>query len=271
MTKGLPASGKTTWAKTQNAYRINKDDLRAMMNNGKWSKTNEKYILLVRDNIIELHLKDKNNVIVDDTNLHPKHEIRLQELAKKYKAEFEVKDFTGISLEDCIKRDQKKSNYVGEKVIKQMYNQFLKSKIVKIEYDKELPDAVICDIDGTLALFGGANPYDRDFSKDQLNLPIRDILYGLQQSHKIILLSGRMEKNKKITEDWLSCNGISFDKLYMRITDDVRKDFIIKKEIYTVYIKGQYNIKMVIDDRNQVVDMWRSLGLTCLQVAEGDF
>jgi hypothetical protein len=57
----------------------------------------------------------------------------------------------------------------------------------------------------------------------------------------------------------------------MRETGDRRKDSIIKKEIFDRHIRDVYNIEFVLDDRNQVVELWRSLGLTCLQVADGDF
>ncbi len=60
--------------------------------------------------------------------------------------------------------------------------------------------------------------------------------------------------------------------LNMREAGDMRKDSIVKKELFDQHIRGKYNVRMVIDDRDQVVDMWRNeLGLTCLQVAEGDF
>jgi hypothetical protein len=57
----------------------------------------------------------------------------------------------------------------------------------------------------------------------------------------------------------------------MRQTDDNRKDSIIKEEIYDAHIRGKYNVLFVLDDRDQVVQMWRSLGLTVLQCNEGDF
>ena len=61
------------------------------------------------------------------------------------------------------------------------------------------------------------------------------------------------------------------DELFMRPTGDTRKDSILKKEIYDNHIKGKYNVKYVLDDRDSVVEMWREQGLTCLQVAPGDF
>ena len=55
-------------------------------------------------------------------------------------------------------------------------------------------------------------------------------------------------------------------------TGDVRKDSIVKKELYQAHVEGQFFVQFVLDDRNQVVDLWRlELGLPCLQVNYGDF
>ena len=128
MTKGLPASGKTTWAKQQKAKRVNKDDLRAMIDDSVWSKQNEQEILEIRDSIITRFLNKNYDVIVDDTNLAPKHEEALRACAFECQAKFEIKDFTDVSLSTCLKRDSERANSVGEKVIKTMYNSFIKKK-----------------------------------------------------------------------------------------------------------------------------------------------
>lgn len=73
------------------------------------------------------------------------------------------------------------------------------------------------------------------------------------------------------TEKWLADNYIVYDQLVMRKADDQTKDSIIKQDFYNKYIKGKFNVLGIFDDRNQVVEMWRSLGLPCYQVAEGDF
>ena len=84
--KGLPASGKSTWAKkliteNPNSYkRINKDDLRAMLDDSKHSNDSEKFILQVRDSLILMAIEKGKHVIVDDTNLAPKHEARIRDL-----------------------------------------------------------------------------------------------------------------------------------------------------------------------------------------------
>lgn len=280
LTKGLPASGKTTFAKAiidkepGKWKRINKDDLRSMIDNGTWSRKNEEFIIECRDFLIDLALAEGYNVVVDDTNLHPKHWNSLKEKIKNLPigldVELELKDFTDVPLEECIKRDQKRSNYVGEKVIRQMYNQFLKPKPIQQTYDPKLPEAIICDLDGTLALFDG-NPYERDFTKDRVNEPVRKIISQFAPS-QVLFVSGRNSKFRKQTMEWLLNNGIAVKELWMpRGVTDNRKDVIIKKEIYEAEIKGKYNILFVLDDRNQVVDFWRSQGLTVFQVAEGDF
>lgn len=288
MTKGLPASGKSTFAKELlekepgQWKRVNKDEIRSMLDNGKWSKDNEKFVLKIRDALINAAMYEKKNVIVDDTNLAPKHEEAIRAIIKYHNQveeynktnnfyELEIKDFTNVPLEECIKRDQKRPNYVGEKVIKQMYRQFLQPPPSAIPLIPGAPDAIICDIDGTLALFGDANPYDRDFSKDEVNTPVRDILLAFNNALTIILLSGRDGKHREATEDWLSHWGIPHNELYMRTAGDNRKDFLIKKELYDKHIQGKYNVRFILDDRDQVVELWRSMGLTCLQVAEGDF
>jgi predicted kinase len=70
-------------------------------------------------------LRCGKHVIVDDTNLAPKHEARLRELAEKHGADFQIIDFTHVSVDECIERDRGRSNCVGEKVIRDMYQQFL--------------------------------------------------------------------------------------------------------------------------------------------------
>jgi hypothetical protein len=140
----------------------------------------------------------------------------------------------------------------------------------------ELPKVIICDIDGTLALLGDRNRYDPTTGNDILNDPIANILqvYNNQTVFpiKLILVTGREEKYRKFTEKWLNENRINhYNLLLMRKTGDFRKDFIIKKELYDKYIKGKYNVLFVLEDRDQVVKMWRDEGLVCLQVAYGNF
>jgi hypothetical protein len=91
------------------------------------------------------------------------------------------------------------------------------------------------------------------------------------KGYSIIFVSGREDKYRWLTLNWFYTHNIPYSELFMRPTDDKREDSVVKKEIYEKEIKGIYNVGVVFDDRNRVVEMWRDQGLTCLQVADGDF
>jgi hypothetical protein len=92
--------------------------------------------------------------------------------------------------------------------------------------------------------------------------------------YEVVFVSGREDKYESQTRRFIAKCFPDFKfgyELHMRKTDDFRKDAIIKEEIYKEHIEGKVNVLMVLDDRNQVVDFWRELGLTCFQVAPGNF
>lgn len=277
VTKGLPGSGKSTWARTKLAeepgvYKIiEKDALRLLLDGGKWSKENEKFVLRMRDAMIVATLEAGFVPIVCDTNFAPKHLETITILARSFNAVVTIQDFTHVDVEECIARDRKRANYVGEKTIRDMYNQYLRPEPPVIPYREGLPWAVICDLDGTLALFGRANPFDRDFSQDLPNEPVAAIISARDLFDELILLSGRNDKHRAATVAWLHGNNIWYDQLHMRKDGDFRKDDIVKREMYQEHVEGRVNVRFVLDDRDQVVRLWRSIGLTCLQVASGDF
>lgn len=282
LTKGLPASGKSTWAKALvkkepgRWKRINKDDLRAMLDNSKWSKQNEQFVLLMRDTMALSALEHGFSVIIDDTNLHNKHFLRMEEMAKEAKKLWnkdvvvEIESFTDVPLETCIERDLARPNSVGEKVIRGMYNQFMAKK-EEYKPDLNLPEAIMCDLDGTLALLNGRDPYDASTCENDLpNIPVVKVV--LQFRHlKLICVSGREDKYREQTVRWLEKTLGYKPELYMRKAGDMRKDSIVKRELFDANIRDKYRVIFVLDDRNQVVEMWRNMGITCLQVADGDF
>lgn len=93
----------------------------------------------------------------------------------------------------------------------------------------------------------------------------------MSEVYEIIFVSGRPEEYRKVTQEWFSEHNFGTHKLFMRKTGDFRKDSIVKEEIYRSAIEPEFNVLFCIDDRKQVVDMWRSIGLTCLQCDEGNF
>ena len=280
--KGLPASGKSTWAKSQLDEhpglfkRVNKDDLRAMLDNSKWSKDNEKFVVMVRDAIIRLALQEGYHVILDDTNLHNKHQLKMEEIAIDYNAQVSVK-FFDATVQECIERDLKRSASVGERVIKKMYRQFLESKApagTQIQQDPNLPKAIIVDLDGTLAHMRDRGPFEWDkVGSDALDETVASIvkLFHLEDKASVIVVSGRDGCCEQETRRWLDRHKIQYFQLLMRSQGDSRKDAVVKEELYHKHIQGNWFVEFVLDDRDQVVEMWRRLGLKCFQVAEGDF
>lgn len=277
VTRGLPASGKSSWARMKLAeepgvYKIiEKDALRLLLDGGVWSKANEKFVLKMRDAMIVATLEAGFVPIVCDTNFAPKHLESIAALAKHFNAVLTIQDFTHVDVEECIRRDQKRVNYVGEKTIRKMYDQYLRPDPPVIERIEGRLMAVICDLDGTLCLFGEENPFDRDFSKDLENEPVAAVLRSLDLYQELIITSGRSDKHAEATVAWLHRHDIRFDQLHMRKEGDFRKDVIVKREMYEEHIQGKFNVLFVLDDRSSVVRLWRSLGLVCLQCAEGDF
>ena len=278
MLKGLPASGKSTWAKEKvkengNFVRISKDDLRENFFGG-YSPKKEKMVIRIRNALTKEFLKLGRNVIIDDTNLNPKHEEYFKNLAKELGVKFEVNDsFLKVDPEECVERDLLRHKSVGERVIYRMYYQYVNPiKVKNIDADKRRR-AVLCDIDGTLAHnLSGRNIYDysrvKEDTPDSLVCAILDALDFTFAEHylDIIILSGREDKCRKETEEWLKRNAIPYKALYMRKAGDMRDDAVVKEELYKKYIEQEYCVLGVIDDRNKVIRNWEKLGVKVLKV-----
>ena len=137
------------------------------------------------------------------------------------------------------------------------------------------PTAVLVDIDGTTALMVARSPFDETrVHEDRPNMPVIEVVRAMHDAgHLIVFCSGRTEGCRGATEKWLREHvDVPYcAALHMRPVGDTRKDAIVKAEIFDREIRHKYRVVCVLDDRDQVVQMWRSLGLTVLQVAPGDF
>ena len=297
---GIPASGKSTFAKElirrdSSWKRVNKDELRYMIHDEDFKafdRKKENFVVACRDFVIRQALRDGYNVIVDDTNIHEKHFNTVLQIAESFAQDrgiavtVQVKVFD-TPLDECIRRN---ANRVGpacvpEKVIRDMSKQLATSPLRREKgqtfsgcaipqrlYVPGLPECVVSDMDGTAALLNGRNPYNaRGCINDLPNQPVVDLLKLLQSVYPIIIVSGREDKDHDETSQWLVEHGIRYSALFMRKMGDSRKDSIIKREIYEAHIFPKYNVKFVLDDRNQVVDALRGMGLPVFQVAPGNF
>lgn len=143
--------------------------------------------------------------------------------------------------------------------------------------------AIIVDLDGTLANITHRrhfveNKKKKDWKsfnshilKDELNVWCREIMNRMKTDHSIIIVSGRTDALKADTMAWLERHQVHYDYLHMRKEKDHRDDRIVKKEIYEQFIKPDYQVLFVLDDRSKVVAMWREEGLVCLQCDCGNF
>lgn len=283
--KWLPASGKTTYAKdlVENYWykRVNKDELRAMIDNSNYSKKNENLILKIRDNIVENYLISGYNVVVDDTNFCHDHIETLKLVAfnawlfLSKEVPVEIK-FIDTPLYECIERDSKREEPVWRRVIMEMYRKYIwlyNSKEMPEKPDEKLPYCVICDIDWTLAYSPQRSPYDYNLVYD--DLPNENLILIIDQltyttGVKLFIFSGRDDDSKIVTEKWLDKHWIEYEELVMRKTGDKRSDEIVKKEMYEKYIKGKYNVLTVFDDRPRVIRMWKEQKLMVCDVNRQD-
>ena len=132
--------------------------------------------------------------------------------------------------------------------------------------------AILVDVDGTLAHRVDRSPYDFEkVDTDTFDSVIGQIVNSFSTSLNVIIMTGRPESARADTVRWLHLNGLHFDAIFTRADGDYREDSLVKYELYKEHVEPDYEVQFVLDDRNQVVKMWRDEGLKVLQVAEGDF
>lgn len=299
ITRGLPGSGKSTFAREwvaedpETRVRVNRDDTRAMIHPGvPWSRATEDRTTTVDHAAVRALLRAGRDVVVDDTNLNGSTCKAWAKIAAQCGAELVTRDFP-IDVEEAIARDAQRAEPVGPVVIRRMHDRYLAHlkgafpappNPVSVPTFKPYtptpgtPKAVIVDIDGTLAdNYGHRSPYDYSRVRDDaVHAPILTLLtFLIDAGHMPIIMSGRDDACYEQTEAWLAerCGLAAEDYagLLMRATGDKRDDAIVKLELFDQHVRDHFDVRYVLDDRNRVVRAWRSIGLTVLQVADGDF
>lgn len=298
LTVGLPGCGKSTWAeqnRSANTVIVNLDSLREMcygdLKNYKYSKSTERFVVNSQSNIALLAVKEGKNIIVSDTNLNPNTKHAWEEFAKEHSYKLVIKDFFADFMKQgnyeheyfavlkyvelCKRQNLNRIKSVPEDVIDTMAEKYFYNPLTMNVKDDRLEEAIIVDIDGTLAHMNSRSPYDE--SKVLEDTPDREVILSVLAEKQflnrtVIIMSGRHETCKKDTEAWLQKFNVPYDYLYMRAEDDSRSDDIVKYELFMNNVYGRYDVQKVFDDRSKVVDMWRRLlGLKVMHVEYGNF
>lgn len=287
--KGCPGCGKSTIAKQMlvdepNRWRrVNKDDLRNMFD-GKYIAESDPLVLDIHNKLVKMFLLEGSDIIVDNTNLQQRSLNKIHRIAEERGDVTVIEKCIEVPLEECLRRNALRQGdaCVPENIVRAMYKSFQKHTNKEAYYpchesifqNKMLPKAVICDLDGTLALLNGRNPYDASkCESDIINTPVLECIRAMAlQGYEIIFMSGRENKYRYQTLNFLAKYYSFFSgELYMRKTGDQRQDSIVKRELFDEHVKDKFYVEFLLDDRNQVVNSYRNMGLTVFQVADGDF
>ena len=154
---------------------------------------------------------------------------------------------------------------------------------------------VICDIDGTLMNVEKRVEYAKKHKKDtdrvmdwdiflnpmvmlEFDTPNKDVVGVIKslyhsdwENYNLIITSARNERHRDVTMKQLELARVDYDAMYLRDDGDMRPDDIVKEELLGKIRTDGYNPTIAFDDRNQVVNKWRELGINCYQVRSGDF
>ena len=296
--KGLPASGKSTKAleiirKNPDAVRLNRDLLREMLffikrdrkKGEDWTGGKEKVTKKVQENLVKFLLSIHKSVIIDDYNLFKKGIDRYEQIALEGNHKFEVIELN-TSVETCIKRDSKRSDSVGEAVIRDFA---IKTGLQKDSGSGANLDEIITfpgkkiaifDIDGTIAdvdhrlhFIKGTGGKDWDgffgaMDKDTVREGVLQLMTLTYKDCAIVMVTGRPSNYRYQTEEWLKKNNINYGRLLMRKAGDYRPDWIVKEEI----LKNHFNIdeiEVAIDDRPAILTVWRRNKINTIDVGPG--
>jgi len=292
---GISGSGKSTWAHEQwlenpdNTVIVNRDKIRE----GLFSFTEdsiheyyrrddlyrtEKLVTRFEDTLINESLQMGKDVIIDATHLKRGYLDRFSywNVSTTYK-------LFPVTLKEAEVRDMSRKRSVGPEIIQKQYNNLvslynnlkfnpIKFEVKTIDNNPSKPDAVIFDIDGTIAKMGDRSPYDWKRvgvdTVDESTVKVMDMIKS--SGTKVIICTGRDGIALYTTKLWLEVNKINYDEILIRPEGDSRPDWVVKEEMWREIAKDNYIVGM-FDDRLQVVRRARSLGLKVFNVEYNNF
>lgn len=305
VTRGLPGSGKTSWALRQidkispseEIVRVNRDDLREMLfTSVDYTPCQEKVVTTSQRSQVTELLRQGISVIVDDTNLPWERIKSWRSLARRVHAGIIVVDFPA-DVDTCraniAARVSEGGRDVPEKVVRDMAKRWPPSKWKQLDSESnERPWAgfkhpritsgdrtIICDLDGTLAKnVTGRSWFDEGaVGQDEMVLDVANILECVSDiwGCRILFFTGRSEACRDVTEKWLEENFAPYlaypaeYSLHMRTEGDRRGDAVVKWEMYQDHAM-ETEVLAVFDDRLSVCRMWHEIGLPLFRLGDPD-
>ncbi|MEZ0612500.1 AAA family ATPase [Fibrella sp. WM1] len=307
---GISGSGKTTFAnqlvQADPTYlRLSRDEFRRSLLpvplNDYWRWGNkrrnriEELVSELEKTALTTALDKGWNLVIDNTHLRQPYidDVLRQVSNRSVRVTFKVFD---VPLDEAIRRDKARPDVVGATAIREQYDRYLElfrhfnpgqtllfpqqplPTREPFTQDRALPICVLVDIDGTIASRADRSPFD--WTKVHLDTPRQPVISVVRAlraaGYAVVFLSGRDSVARADTIAWIARHigwqeGSDYS-LFMRAPNDNRKDVIIKRELFEAHIQGRYYVDVVLDDRDQVVSLWRhEFGLTCLQVDYGNF
>lgn len=288
--RGLPGSGKTVWAThwtkaAPQRIRLSRDDMREQFYNteGVGTPEQEQAITAMLHAQCRSYLANGISVVIDATNLRTRHAREYATIAHELGIPYTVQDITTgpgeCVLNDRFRRDRG-GRYVGPDVIEDMAKRFMHRPEIlprtKERVDVEpytvpegdfIAGAYIIDIDGTLAHMTGRSPFEWErVNEDAVDEGVKHLVEALYEKHIIIVMSGRDEGCRDVTETWLRENNVPFDDLHMRPAGDTRPDTVVKYELFNKYVRDEYEVFGAVDDRISVCELWHDLGIPLYKV-----
>jgi predicted kinase len=255
LTRGLPASGKSTWAKawvaedSEHRVRVNRDDLRGMIFSkpSGLSREQENAITTAQQSVVVSALRKGLDVVVDDTNLNAHFAKQWLKVAVENQAEVEWHDeFLDVPLVECVARDRRRLAQVGAPVIQSFYDRYLKvgkPKRPTLDEDPDLSifkpysgtpgrhEAFLVDLDGTIAHNGGHRGFF-DWEKVGEDEPVEVVIQIVQAMSDTglypIFVSGREDVCYEKTHRWIFKHVYDgSDKIYDQIKPELQKSILL--------------------------------------------
>jgi len=265
---------------------VNRDTLRYKVGYGKYTLDQESEVNKLEAELIDYAVEDGKNLIIDATNLNPKAIAHWKDFSARTGYEIEFKEFY-IPYAEAVKRSKQRRAegglYINKTVMLNFYRRYYPERLKEeftdnrkiTEYVEGLPDAVICDLDGTLALHTGRMPFDWTRCSEDVADPrmLRTLNQYMENGTYVFFITGRTDGlAREETLKWLASQKIGYAwELYTRKNNDKRPGHEYKKSVYEQQLKDKYNVVAVFEDDDKCVEMFRNEGLLTFQVANTNY